>query len=72
MANAATTKKISTKATLNGAGVVKGTNDKVTVLVFLTQTTTAPGVAPSVSTTRVEVQMQRADDAWKIAGLTPR
>jgi Mce-associated membrane protein len=69
---AATEKKISTQAALTGAGVVDAEGDKVTVLAFLTQTTTAPGSAPSVNTSRVEVTMQHVGDTWKIAGLTPR
>jgi Mce-associated membrane protein len=69
---AATTKRISTRATLSGAGVVDETGSKVTVLVFLTQRTTAPGSAPSVNTSRVEVTMRHVGDTWKIAGLTPR
>lgn len=69
---AATAKKISTKATLTGSGVVASKGSKVTVLVFLTQTTTAPSSSPSVATSRVEVTMERAGGAWKIAALTPR
>lgn len=69
---AAVQKKISTKAELTGAGVVSSSDSEVIVLVFLTQTTTAPGVAPSINTSRVEVVMRKAGDSWKIAGLTPR
>lgn len=69
---AATAKKISTKATLSGAGVVEAQGSRVTVLVFLTQTTVAPGATPSTSASRVEVQMKRVGDDWKVAGLAPR
>jgi len=69
---AATEKKISTVAALTGAGTVDAEGSDVTVLVFLTQTTTAPGVAPSINTSRVEVTMRRTGSTWKIAGLTPR
>lgn len=72
VADAATQKRISTKATLSGAGVVRATELRVTVLVFLTQTTVAPGAEPSVSASRVEVRMQQAGNGWKVAGLTPR
>ncbi|GGR74123.1 Mce-associated membrane protein [Nocardioides luteus] len=72
IAKAAAQKRITTKATLSGAGVVEPTGSRVTVLVFLTQTTTAPGAEPSLSASRVEVTMQRSGDGWKIAGLTPR
>jgi Mce-associated membrane protein len=72
VSQAATEKKISTGATVTGAGVVDASGSEVTVLVFLTQTTTAPGSAPSVNTSRVEVTMKDIGDSWKIAGLTPR
>lgn len=72
VAEAATRKQISTKATLSGAGVVRATGSQVTVLVFLTQTTVAPGAEPSISATRVEVRMQQVGNGWKVAGLTPR
>lgn len=72
VAKAATQRQISTKATLSGAGVVRATGSRVTVLVFLTQTTAAPGAEPSVSASRVEVKMQRVGNGWKVAGLTPR
>ena len=62
---------ISTKASISGAGVVSGDNDKVVVLVFLTQSTTARGDRLSVSGSRVEVTMKRSGDDWKIAGLKP-
>jgi len=67
----ATRKKISTKATLTGAGVVDATGSTADVLVFLTQTTTAPGASPGVSTSRILVKMQKVDGNWKIAGLAP-
>lgn len=69
---AATAKKISTTATLSGAGVVASKGSRVTVLVFLTQTTTAPTASPSVTASRVEVTMKQSGDTWKIAGLAPR
>jgi Mce-associated membrane protein len=72
VAKAATQKQISTKATLSGAGVVEVAGPRVTVLVFITQTTIAPGAEPSVSASRVEVKMQRVGNGWKVAGLTPR
>lgn len=72
VAKAAAQKQISTKATISGAGVVRATGSRITVLVFLTQTTMAPGVEPSISASRVEVKMQRVGNGWKVAGLTPR
>lgn len=68
----ATQKKVSTNAVVTGVGVVKGDRHKVVVLVFLTQTTTSPGAAPSKVLNRVEVAMEPTDDGWKIASLTPR
>lgn len=72
VAKAAIQKQISTKAALSGAGVVEATGSRVTVLVFLTQTTVAPGAEPSVSASRVEVTMKRDGNGWKVAGLAPR
>ncbi|MEU6135450.1 hypothetical protein [Nocardioides sp. NPDC047086] len=72
VAKAATQRQISTKATISGAGVVEATGSQVTVLIFLTQTTAAPGAEPSVSASRVEVRMQQVGNGWKVAGLTPR
>jgi len=68
----ATQKKVSTTAEVTGAGVVRGDRHGVVVLVFLTQSTTSPGAAPSKIVNRVEVAMEPTDDGWKIAGLTPR
>lgn len=69
---------ISTTAAVDAAGVVRGTRDRVVVLLFLTQTTTAAkGEAggkggTAVSGSRVEVTMKRVGDGWKIAGLEPK
>ena len=68
----ATRKRVSTTAVVTGAGVVRGDRHKVVVLVFLTQTTTSPGAAPSKVVNRVEVAMEPGGDGWKIASLTPR
>ena len=72
VAKAAAQKQIATKATISGAGVLRVTESRVTVLVFLTQTTMAPGAEPSISASRVEVKMQRVGNGWKVGGLTPR
>lgn len=72
VAEAATSKKLSTEATVSGVGVVEQSTDHVDVLVFLTQRTTAPDASPSVSASRIEVEMRPVDDGWKIASLTPR
>lgn len=62
---------ISTKASVSAAGVVSGDRDKVVVLLFLTQTTTATGSHSSVTGSRVEVTLESSGDDWKIAGLQP-
>lgn len=67
----ATKRAISTRASVSAAGIVSGNREKVVVLVFLTQTTTARGNRSAVSGSRVEVTMERDGDTWKIAGLTP-
>lgn len=71
VAPAAEESSISTQAEVSAAGVVSATADKVVVLVFLTQTTTANG-RTSVSGSRVDITMQRDGDDWKIAGLEPK
>lgn len=63
---------ISTQAEVTAAGVVSAKVDSVTVLVFLTQTTTARGQRPTVSGSRVEVLMKPDGADWKIAGLQPK
>lgn len=68
----ATEKKISTAATVTGAGVVSSSGSTVEVLVFLTQKTTAPGAADSSNTSRVVVTMKQVGSTWKIAGLQPK
>ncbi|MBM0123895.1 hypothetical protein [Pimelobacter simplex] len=68
---------ISTTAAVDAAGVVRGTRDRVVVLLFLTQTTSAAKGedggrgGTSVSGSRVEVTMKRVGDDWRIAGLKP-
>lgn len=66
--------KISTSAVVSAAGVVSGTEDRVTVLVFLTQTTEAGKAGKagrSVTGSRIEVTMTKTGDDWKISGYTP-
>lgn len=69
----ATKRKISTTASVRAAGVAPGEHDRdrVVVLVFLTQTTTARNSGPTVTGSRVEVTMQQVGDEWKIAALKP-
>lgn len=69
----ATKRKISTTASVRAAGVAPGEHDRdrIVVLVFLTQTTTARNSGPTETGSRVEVTMDRVGDEWKIAGLKP-
>lgn len=66
-------RKISTSASVSAAGVVPGqdAHDRVVVLVFLNQSTTARDSDPAVTGSRVEVTMVRVGEEWKIAGLEP-
>ena len=70
---AATKRHVRTKAVVSGAGVVSTTGSgRVTVLVFLTQTSTSSvEKSPVVSTSRVKVVMVKAAGRWLIAGLDP-
>jgi len=70
---AATKRQVGTKAVISGAGVVSATGaDRVTILVFLTQTSTSSvEKSPIVSTSRVKVVMAKAAGRWLIAGLDP-
>ena len=64
-------RKVTTSATVSGAGVVEAHRDRVVVLAFLTQTTSTAGGPPSVSGSRVEVTMVPVDDTWLISGIRP-
>ncbi len=62
---------ISTKAEVVAAGVVQAEPDRVVVLALLNQVTTGKGRAQTVAGSRVEVELVRDCDNWRIAGLTP-
>lgn len=62
---------VSTKAAVTAAGVVSSSSDRVTVLVFVTQTSRTAGKAPVVTGSRVRVLMARTTAGWRIAGLDP-
>lgn len=64
-------RRISTRAEVSAAGVVRGDRDEVVVLLFLTQTTTAAQGGTTVTGSRVEVTMVPVGDNWKIAGIKP-
>jgi Mce-associated membrane protein len=64
-------REVDTTATVSGAGVVRASDDRVVVLVFLTQSTVTAGDAPVVSGSRVEVTLQRVGDDWLLSALEP-
>lgn len=64
-------RKVTTSATVSGAGVVEARRDRVVVLAFLTQATSTAGGAPSVTGSRVEVTMAQVGDTWLISDLEP-
>lgn len=74
MTPAAKERGISTRAEVTAAGIVSATGHRrrVTVLVFLTQTTTAQGRRSTLSGSRVEVTMERSGADWKVASLNPK
>jgi Mce-associated membrane protein len=68
----ATKKKITTKAKVVGSGVVSGGGKKVTVLLLVTQSTiTGSSQKPTMSGSRINVQMTKTDDGWFVSGITP-
>lgn len=62
---------VSTRAEVTGAGVVSAKPDVVVVLCLIDQTTTGRKGQPARAISRVEVELVRVDDSWKIAGLDP-
>jgi Mce-associated membrane protein len=64
-------RKVDTRATVSGAGVVRAGDDRVVVLAFLTQSTVTAGGAPAVSGSRVEATMVRVGGDWLIGELKP-
>jgi Mce-associated membrane protein len=63
---------VTTNAVVSGAGVMSSSSDRVTVLVFVTQTSTSSvEKSPVVSGSRIKVQMARTGAGWLIAGLDP-
>ena len=68
----AASEHVTTKAEISGAGVVSATTRRVTVLVFVTQTSTSNlHQSPVVTGSRVKVVMARTAGHWLIAGLDP-
>lgn len=64
-------KKITTKATVVGAGVVTSNDSTVEVLAFVNQSTITSTSSQSVNVAQVLVVMQHVGGTWKISRLTP-
>jgi Mce-associated membrane protein len=63
---------VTTSAVVSGAGVISSSSNQVTVLVFVTQTSTSSvKKSPVVSGSRVKVKMARTGAGWLIAGVDP-
>ena len=67
---AAAERHVSTHAVVSGAGVISASSRRVTILVFVTQTSTSAG-SPVVTGSRVKVMMAKTSSGWLIAGLDP-
>ena len=64
-------RQVSTHAVVSGAGVVSSSSSRVTILVFVTQTSSSAGKSPVVTGSRVKVLMAKTAAGWRIAGLDP-
>ena len=63
---------VRTKAVVSAAGVTSSSPDRVTILVFVTQTSTSSvEKSPVVTGSRVKVQMVKTGAGWRIGGLDP-
>ncbi|MGY2876498.1 Mce-associated membrane protein [Marmoricola sp. URHA0025 HA25] len=63
---------VTTDAVVSAAGVISSTSRRVTLLVFVTQTSTSSlEKSPVVSGSRIKVEMARTGAGWRIAGLDP-
>lgn len=68
----ATKRRVSTKAVVSSVGVISSSADKVTILVFVTQTSTSSAnKSPVLSGSRVKVLMTRVAGRWLVGGLDP-
>lgn len=72
IAPAAREKSVTTSATVVESAVVESSENEVTLLLFLNQTTTSRDRAePKLDGSRVTVAMEKVGDDWKIADVTP-
>lgn len=61
-----------TNATVVASAVVDGSEDSVTVLLFLNQSTTSKDYPdPKLDSSRVRVELESVGDRWLISSLTP-
>jgi Mce-associated membrane protein len=69
---AAEQQQIVTRTTLSGSAVTDATPDHVELLMFLNQTSIAPGQQqPQLEGSRAKVTLDLVDGQWKVSGLTP-
>lgn len=69
---AAAEHRIVTNAKVAESGVISSTDDSVSVLMFINQTTTSSeDPAPQLDGSRVKITAVRSGDQWKIGGLQP-
>lgn len=72
VAPAATKAKVSTNATVVGAGAQEASADEVTLLVFVNVVTNSKELSqPRITGGRLEVVMERVDGNWLIGSLDP-
>ncbi|MEV5832719.1 hypothetical protein [Nocardia sp. NPDC052112] len=65
-------KGVSTRARVVSAGVTSASTDRVTVLMFIDQVTISTAVpAPTTSSSRVTVTVEKHDDHWLVSGMAP-
>ena len=64
-------KKISAVATVPAGGSVSATPDQAVALVFIDQTVTVGGSAPTNTASSVRVTLDRVDGRWLVSGFEP-
>ena len=68
----ATKKKLTTKATVSHAALVRGNQKRATVLAFLTQSTNVAGSKKtSITRSEIRVDLTRTAEGWFISGIEP-
>lgn len=72
VAPAATAKQLTTTASVVGSSVVDGTGDRVTLLLFVNQSSATPTLPQPVLTgSRVELTLEEHDGRWLASDLKP-